>query len=84
MNTHADRAPILAMVWSLAGFKLIMSIMILWTWPTWHSFVIVLALSVPWVLLFMSWAGLLARMRARLHRARARRAELLAQEWYLD
>ena len=84
MNMHADRAPALALLWTLAGFKLFMSIMILWTFPSWHAVAIVMVLSIPWVLLFLGWMGVLARMRARLHQARARRAELLAQEWYLD
>ncbi len=84
MDTHLDRAPVLAMIWSLAGFKLFMSIMILWTFPSWHSVVIVMVLSAPWIVLFLAWAGVLARMRARLHRARARRAELVRQEWYID
>jgi hypothetical protein len=78
----------MAVVWtfvgSLAALKFLTSIMILYYFPSWHTLVLVLALSVAWIVLPFYYIARNPRSRYRLLRARVRRNELLRQEWDVE
>jgi hypothetical protein len=84
MNLDEHRATLLTFVGTLAAFKLVTSVMILYFAPTLHALSLVLILSFPWLLAGGLWGAHLARSRRRLYRARARRRELLSSEWRAD
>lgn len=81
MMSKEDRSVIWAFVGSLATVKLVTSIMILYYFPSWHTLLLVVALSIAWFIPPIFYLGIHSRARARLVRARMRRKELLRQEW---
>lgn len=75
------RTVVWASVWTLLGFKIVTSILILIVFPTVDALAVVLALSAPWFTGALFYFGLFGRVRVRLLRARARRRKLIYQEW---
>lgn len=73
-----------ASVWTLLGFKIVTSILILIVFPTVDALAVVIALSAPWFAGGLFYFGFFGRMRMRLLRARARRRKLIYQEWNVD
>ncbi|CAN5164513.1 hypothetical protein BH24CHL1_BH24CHL1_19860 [soil metagenome] len=82
--TNNDMAVVWTFVGSLATVKLLTSIMILYYFPSWHTLVLVLALSVVWIVPPFYYFTRHSRGRYRLLRARVRRNELLRQEWEVE
>ena len=82
--TNNDMAVVWTFVGALATVKLLTSIMILYYFPSWHTLVLVLALSVVWLIPPIYYFTRNPRGRYRLLRARARRNELLRQEWEVE
>lgn len=81
MISKEDRAVVWAFVGSLVTVKLVTSIMILYYFPSWHTLLLVVALSIVWFLPPIFYLGMHSKAHARLVRARMRRRELLRQEW---
>lgn len=82
--TNKDMSVVWAFVGSLATVKLLTSIMILYYFPSWHTLILVLALSVVWIVPPIYYFTRNPRGRYRLLRARVRRNELLRQEWEVE
>ncbi|HMM40623.1 MAG TPA: hypothetical protein PKA95_01835 [Thermomicrobiales bacterium] len=78
------RTIIWASVWTLFGFKVVTSILILVVFPTVDALAVVIALSVPWFVAALMYYGFFGKLRVRLLRARARRRKLIYQEWNVD
>jgi hypothetical protein len=78
------RSVLIAHIATLAGFKLVTSILILAFFPSWHALIVIVALSVPWVAVGLWYGGVVSRIRLRLVRARMRRKKMLHQEWNVD
>lgn len=78
----------MAVVWTFAGslitVKLVTSLMILYYFPSWHTLVLVVALSVVWFVPPVYYFTHYSRSNFRLVRARVRRQELLRQEWEVE
>lgn len=78
----------MAVVWTFAGslitVKLLTSLLILYHFPSWHTLVLVLALSVVWFVPPFYYFSRHSQGHFRLLRGRARRNELLRQEWEVD
>ncbi len=79
-----DRLILMTFAWTLAAFKLVTSALVLFFFPSVEALLIVVALSVPWVIGGFVYFGFYARIRMRLMRVRARRRQLIYQEWNLD
>lgn len=84
LMTNNDMSVVWAFVGSLATVKLVTSIMILYYFPSWHTLILVLALSVVWIVAPLYYISRNPRGRYRLLRARVRRNELLRQEWDVE
>ncbi len=78
------RTIVWASVWTLLGFKIVTSILILIVFPTMDAFAVVIALSAPWFIGGLFYYGFFGKVRMRLLRARARRRKLIYQEWNID
>jgi hypothetical protein len=78
------RAVLTAMIMTLVGFKLITSVMVFYFFPSLHTLVFVLALSVTWIIAGAYYGGVYSRVKYRLLRARARRRQLIYKEWNVD
>ncbi|HUG15492.1 MAG TPA: hypothetical protein VMM78_10815 [Thermomicrobiales bacterium] len=83
-DTEADRAVLTAFVVTLVAFKLVTSVMVLYFFPSLHALIIVLALSSMWIIAGAIYGGLTTRVKMRFLRARARRRQLLYEEWNVD
>ena len=83
-DSSADRAVLTAFVATLVGFKLVTSVMVLYFFPSTHALILVLALSSMWIIAGAIYGGLVTRVKMRLLRARARRRQLLFEEWNVD
>ena len=84
MEAEDDRGAMYAYIGILAGFKIFTLIVILWLTSSWQAVVFVVAIHVLW---FAVAAGLVAgpaTFWARLVRMRARRRQLLHQEWHVE
>lgn len=79
-----DRAVLWAYVGALSVFKVVTSIFILYYFPSWHTLLFVIALSVMWFAVPVYYVVRNPRGRYRLFRARIRRNELLRQEWEVE
>ena len=79
-----SRTILIAHIATLGGFKVVTSVLILYYFPSWEAVLIVCGLSVPWFVAAIWYFGLVTRVRLRLMRVRARRAQLLHQEWNVD
>lgn len=73
-----------ASVWTLLGFKIVTSIIILIAFPTTDAFWMVTALSVPWIFGGLFYYGFFGRIRPGMVRMRAHRKKLIHQEWNVD
>jgi hypothetical protein len=78
------RTVLIAMIMTLVGFKLITSVMVFYFFPSLHTLVMVLALSVTWIIAGVYYGGVYSRVKYRLLRGRARRRELIYKEWNVD
>ena len=79
-----SRATLIIHIATLGGFKIVTSILILYFFPSWEALVVVLGLSVPWIVAAIWYFGVYSRVHLRLVRVRARRKELVRQEWNVD
>ncbi len=82
--TDDDMAVLWTFVGSLVAVKLITSLLILYHFPSWHSVMLVVMLSVIWFVPPLYYLVRNPRARYRLLRARARRHKLLRQEWEVE
>lgn len=82
--TNNDMAVVWTFVGSLITVKLLTSLLILYYFPSWHTLVLVLALSVVWFVPPFYYFTRHSRNRYRLLRVRLRRNELLRQEWEVE
>jgi len=73
-----------ASIWTLLGFKIVTSIIILIAFPTTDAFWMVMALSAPWIFGGLFYYGFFGRIRPGMVRMRARRKKLIHQEWNVD
>jgi Na+-driven multidrug efflux pump len=78
------RAVLTAMIMTVVSFKLITSLLIFYFFPSWHTLMFLLALSVSWIIAGVYYGGVYSRVKYRLLRARARRRRLIHQEWHVD
>lgn len=78
------RTILTAMIVTVVSFKLITSVMVLYFFPSLHALVLVLALSVMWIIAGVTYGGIYSRVKLRLLRVRARRRQLIHEEWNID
>lgn len=83
MNKN-DMAIVWTFIGSLVTLKLLTSIMILYFFPSWHTVLLVVVLSVVWFVPPVYYLTRHSQGRFRLIRARVRRNELLRQEWNVE
>lgn len=76
-----DRAVIRWTIWTILGFKIVTSLMVLWVFPSWGAVGLVSALSVPWFVAGALWLRRWIERAMLRRRIRARRAQLIASEW---
>lgn len=78
----------LTVVWAFAGalfmVKFVTSIMILYYFPSWTTFMLLILLSIAWFIPPLFYLMHNPKGRYRLWRARVRRRELLRQEWHVE
>lgn len=79
-----ERAILKTFVLTLVALKVVTSAMILYVFPSMHALVVVLALSLMWLIAGVTYGGAYSRIKFRLLKARARRRQLLHQEWNVD
>lgn len=82
--TNNDMAVVWTFVGSLMTVKLLTSLLILYHFPSWHTLMLVVALSVAWFVPPIWYFSRHSQSRYRLLRARVRRNELLRQEWEVE
>lgn len=82
--TKDDMSVIWAFVASLFMIKIVTSVMIFYIFPSWHTFLLLVLLSVIWFVVPVAYFSRNSRHRFRLLRARARRKQLLQQEWEVE
>jgi hypothetical protein len=82
--SHEDKTVVWTFVGSLITVKLVTSVVILYYFPSWHTLLLVGALSVAWFLPPVMYLMSKSPGRYRLLRARARRRELVRQEWNVE
>jgi hypothetical protein len=79
-----ERAILTTMIMTVVSFKLITSVMVLYFFPSLHTLILVLALSVMWIVAGAIYGGIYSRVKLRLLRARAKRRHLVYKEWHVD
>lgn len=79
-----SRTALITQIATFGAFKVVTSVLILWFFPSWEALLVVLGLSVPWIIGAVWYFGIASTVRLRLIRVRAKRKELLRQEWRLD
>jgi hypothetical protein len=82
--SHDDKTVVWTFVGSLVTVKLVTSVVILFYFPSWHTLLLVVALSVAWFLPPLLYLMSRSPGKYRLLRGRARRRELLRQEWNVE
>lgn len=82
--TESDRTLLKAQIATLAGVKLVASILTLYYIPSWHTLLFVVLLSVPWVIgggWYLYRSGKIGMQRWRVRKLRRR---LIYEEWHVD
>lgn len=79
--SNEDKQVVWAFVGSLMTAKLVTSILILYYFPSWHSLMLVVVLSLVWFIPPIAYLGHRSQGRYRLVKTRLRRKQLLRQEW---
>jgi hypothetical protein len=79
-----SRAVLIAQIATFGGFKSVTSILIIYFFPSWEAVLVVLGLSVPWIVAAIWYFGIVSHVKLRLLRVRAKRKQLLHQEWNVD
>ena len=82
--TNEDKSVVWAFVGSLVTIKLFTSVMVLYYFPSWHTLMLVVALSIAWFIPPFFYLGLHTHRRYRLVKVRLRRKELMRQEWDVE
>ena len=77
----ASRAAMWTYIWVMVGFKVITACFILYFTHAWGFWAIMLALHLPWIAGALILAGVPGAAYWRLVKMRARRAELIRQEF---
>lgn len=75
---------LIALCGSFIGVKVVTSAMILYVYPSWTAFGIIMALSALWFAPLIYWGPGYVRRRYRLWQVRLRRKRLLREEWHVD
>lgn len=74
----------LAFIGSLATVKLVTSIMIVYYFPSWHTVMLTVVLSIIWFGPPLFYLADRSPGKYRLFRGRMRRKELVRQEWHVE
>jgi len=80
----AGRAAMWTYIWVMVGFKVVTGIFLLWYTRTFYTWAVLIALHIPWVVGILVFGLLPGAMYWRMVRVRARRAELLRQEFHVE
>ena len=84
METEDDRRAMYAYIGILLAFKIFTLIVILWLTSSWEAVVFVVASHVLWLTVGAILIAGPATFWARLVRVRARRRQLVHQEWHVE
>lgn len=79
-----DKSVVLAFLYSLVTVKVVTSIMIVYFFPSWHTVMLSVVLSLVWFVPPILYFANLSPGKYRLFKGRMRRAELLRQEWEVE
>lgn len=82
--SKGDKQVVWAFVGSLFAVKFLTSLLVLYYFPSWHTLLIVVALSFFWFVPPIYYFSTHSKGHIRLLKARARRKELLRQEWDVE
>ncbi len=77
----AGRAAMWTYIWVMVGFKVVTACFVLYFTHAFGFWAIMVALHIPWILAAIFLAGVPGAFYWRLVRVRARRSELIRQEW---
>ncbi|HLQ35535.1 MAG TPA: hypothetical protein VK457_22835 [Chloroflexota bacterium] len=77
----AGRAAMWTYIWVMVAFKIVTASFVLWYTQAFGFWVIMIALHIPWIAGAIFLAGIPGAFYWRLVKVRARRAELLRQEF---
>jgi tetrahydromethanopterin S-methyltransferase subunit E len=84
METEDDRRAMYAYFGVLLAFKIFTLIVILWLMSSWEAVVFVVASHVLWLIVGAILIAGPAAFWTRLVRVRARRRQLVHQEWHIE
>jgi len=84
METDDDRRAMYAYFGILIAFKIFTLIVILWLTASWQSAVFLIASHVLWIAVALVIFAGPAAFWARLMRGRAKRRQLIRQEWHVE
>ena len=76
-----NRAAMWTYIWVMVGFKLVTIAMILWFTHAFAAVAILIALHIPWIAAAVFLMGIPSAFWYRLIKVRARRSELIWQEY---
>ena len=82
MSDH-DRTILKWRIAALVWVKLATSFLILFYFPSWHAFAIVMLLSVPWLIVGGVYGVRRAPVHYRLWKVRKLRKRLIHEEWHV-
>jgi len=68
-------------IWVMVGFKLVTALFILWYTHAFYTVAILVAIHIPWIVAAACLLGVPGAFWYRLVKVRARRAELIRQEF---
>jgi len=77
----AGRAAMWTYIWVMVGFKVVTAIFLLWYTHTFMTWAVLIALHIPWIAAAVVLGAVPGAFYWRMVRVRARRAELIRQEF---
>lgn len=80
----AGRAAMWTYIWVMVGFKVLTAAFLLYYTHTFYTWAVLIALHIPWLFAALLLGVLPGAMYWRMVKVRARRAELLRQEFDLE
>lgn len=79
-----ERAIIWTFVGTLAGFKVLTSVLVFYYFPSWYTFVVLVAINVVWFIPLFYYLPRFFHGRYRLWNVRIKRRRLIEQEWNVE
>ena len=80
----AGKAAMWTYIWVMVGFKVLTGIFLLYYTRTFYTWAVLIALHIPWLLAAVLLIVLPGACYWRMVKVRARRAELLRQEFHVE